>query len=75
MAVVVAGQLEDMKTELRGAIVEARKAKAGLLLSPPSTLDGDLVGLRLARNLVGRMPPGRGILALHGDATVVQVPL
>ncbi len=74
-AVVVAGQLEDMKTELRGAVVEAKKAKTGLLLSPPSTLDGDLVGLRLPRNLIGRMPAGRGVFALHGDAVVVQVPL
>lgn len=74
-AVLVAGQLEDLKVELRGTIVEAKKAKAGLLLSPSSTLDGDVVGLRLARNLVGRMPPGRGFLALQGAATLVQVPL
>lgn len=75
VAVVIAGQLEDMRSELRGVIVEVKKAKAGLLLSPPSTLDGDLVGLRLPRNLVGRTPPGRGIFALHGEAMVVQVPL
>ncbi len=74
VAAVVAGQLEDMKMELRGVIGEAKKAKTGLLLSPPSTLDGDLVGLRLSRNQVGRMPPGRGLLALHGEAVVVQVP-
>jgi S-DNA-T family DNA segregation ATPase FtsK/SpoIIIE len=64
-----------MKNELRGAVVEAKKAKAGLLLSPPSTLDGELVSLRLPRNPVGRTPPGRGILALHGQPSVVQVPL
>jgi DNA segregation ATPase FtsK/SpoIIIE, S-DNA-T family len=74
VAVVVGGQLDDLKTELRGTIVEAKKAKAGLLLSPPSTLDGDVVGLRLPRNLVGRMPPGRAILGLQGEARVVQVP-
>ena len=39
--------------------MEARKSKTGLLLSPASSFDGDLVGLRLARNLVGRMPAGR----------------
>lgn len=75
VAVVAAGQLEEMKSELRGTIVEARKAKAGLLLSPSSTLDGDLVSMRLPRNLVGRMPPGRGLLALHGETMLVQVPL
>ncbi|MGH9041620.1 MAG: FtsK/SpoIIIE domain-containing protein, partial [Acidimicrobiia bacterium] len=74
-AIVVAGQVEEMKNELRGCIVEAKKAKAGLLLSPASTLDGELVGLRLARTLVGRTPPGRGVMSLHGEATMVQVPL
>jgi S-DNA-T family DNA segregation ATPase FtsK/SpoIIIE len=75
VAVVVAGQLDDLKSELRGTIVEARKAKAGLLLSPPSTLDGELVGLRLTRNLIGRMPAGRGLLASNGEAIPIQVPL
>ena len=74
-AIVVAGQIDDLKSELRGAVVEARKAKAGLLLSPPSALDGDLVGARLPRQLVGRMPAGRGILAVDGEVSVVQVPV
>jgi len=75
VALIVAGQIEDLKMELRGTIVEARKAKTGLLLSPPSTLDGDLLGLRLPRNLVGRMPPGRGLLARNGESVTIQVPL
>ncbi len=74
VAVVVGGQLDDLKNELRGTIVEAKKSKAGLLLSPPSTLDGDLIGLRLPRNLTGRMPPGRAVLGLDGEARIVQVP-
>ena len=74
-AIVVAGQIDDLKSELRGSVVEARKAKAGLLLSPPSALDGDLVGARLPRQLVGRMPTGRGIIALDGEVSVVQVPV
>jgi DNA segregation ATPase FtsK/SpoIIIE, S-DNA-T family len=72
---VVAGSLEELKTEMRGVIAEAKKAKAGLLLSPPSTLDGDVVGVRLTKNLVGRTPPGRGLLARHGEVEVIQVPL
>ena len=75
LAVVVGGQLEDLKSELRGTIVEARKAKAGLLLSPPSALDGDLIGARLPRAWLGRMPPGRAILALDGEVSIVQVPV
>jgi S-DNA-T family DNA segregation ATPase FtsK/SpoIIIE len=74
-AVVVAGSLDELKSEVRGVVAEAKKAKAGLLLSPPSTLDGDVVGVRLTKNVVGRNPPGRGLFALHGDVEVVQVPL
>ncbi|MGQ0679491.1 MAG: FtsK/SpoIIIE domain-containing protein [Actinomycetota bacterium] len=73
-AVVVAGVIDDLKADLRGSITEARRAKAGLLLSPSSTLDGDLVGVRLARNQVGRTSPGRGILAVDGRTILVQVP-
>jgi S-DNA-T family DNA segregation ATPase FtsK/SpoIIIE len=75
VGLVVAGQLEEMKNEIRGVIVEAKKAKAGLLLSPSSSFDGELVSLRLPRNLTGRMPAGRGVLAVNGEPTVVQVPL
>jgi S-DNA-T family DNA segregation ATPase FtsK/SpoIIIE len=73
--VVVGGNLEDVRSEMRGVVAEAKKPKAALLLSPGSSMDGDLVGLRLPKNLTGRMPPGRGIFALHGDATMVQVPM
>ena len=75
VGLVVAGALEEMKNEIRGVIVEAKKAKRGLLLSPPSSFDGELISLRLPRNLTGRMPAGRGVLALDGEPVVVQVPL
>jgi S-DNA-T family DNA segregation ATPase FtsK/SpoIIIE len=73
-AVVMAGLTDDLKNTLKGTIVDVRKAKAGLLLSPESTLDGELIGVRLPRNLIGRTPPGRGIVGLHGEAKVTQVP-
>ena len=73
-ALAVAGPMEEMKTELKGVVAGARKSRAGLLFSP-SALDGELVGLRLPRNLAGRTPPGRGVLGLFGEAYVVQVPL
>lgn len=75
VGLVVAGQVEEMKSEIRGVVVEARKAKAGLLLSPASSFDGELVGIRLPRNLLGRMPAGRGVLVLAGETNVVQVPV
>ena len=58
VAVVVAGPIEEMKTELRGVIAEARRARTGLLLSPSSSFDGDLVGVRLAA-VDGRAHAGR----------------
>jgi hypothetical protein len=74
-AVVVGGNLEDVRGEMRGVVAEAKKPKAALLLSPGSSMDGDLVGIRLPKKLTGRMPPGRGIFPAQGDMTVVQVPL
>jgi S-DNA-T family DNA segregation ATPase FtsK/SpoIIIE len=73
--VVVGGNLEDVRSEMRGVVAEAKKPKAALLLSPGSSMDGDIVGIRLPKNLTGRMPAGRGIFAVHGEATVVQVPM
>jgi hypothetical protein len=46
-----------------------------LLLSPASSFDGDLAGVRLAASLVGRQPPGRGYLLRGGECLLVQVPL
>jgi S-DNA-T family DNA segregation ATPase FtsK/SpoIIIE len=72
---VVAGELDELKNELRGTIVETRKSKLGLLLSPPSSLDGDVVGVRLARSQTGKLGAGRGWFAQQGETTLVQVPL
>ena len=74
MAVVAAGPIEEMKTELRGVIAEARRARTGLLLSPSSSFDGDLVGVRLAPSMIGRLPAGRGCLVRGGESLLVQVP-
>ncbi|MDQ2728164.1 MAG: FtsK/SpoIIIE domain-containing protein [Actinomycetota bacterium] len=75
LVAVVAGPTEELKVELRGTVAEARKATAGMLFSPSSTFDGDLVGVRLPKPFVTRMPPGRACLAWRGDWFLVQVPL
>lgn len=74
LVAVVAGPTEALKVELRGVVAEARKATAGLVFSPSSSFDGDLVGMRLPKPFVARMPPGRACLALRGDWLLVQVP-
>ncbi|MDQ6838680.1 MAG: FtsK/SpoIIIE domain-containing protein [Actinomycetota bacterium] len=75
LAPVVAGPIEEMKTELRGVVAEARRGSAGILFSPSSSFDGDLIGLRLPKSFVNRTPPGRGCLAMAGEWLSVQVPV
>lgn len=72
---VAAGATEALATTYRPWVVDARRSRAGLLLGPRSTLDGELVGVRLPRTAVGRLPPGRGILVIQGEVAPVQVAL
>jgi len=71
-AVVLAGGTDQLLATYRGAIAEARRSRCGLLLNPNSPVDGDLLGLRLP-HLPPMRTPGRGVLALRGQVTVVQV--
>jgi S-DNA-T family DNA segregation ATPase FtsK/SpoIIIE len=51
-------------------------AGAGLLLAPSGSLDGSAIGLRrLTPEMVANPRPGRGILAVAGEPSDVQVPL
>jgi len=74
---VLAGHAEDICTGLSGWQVDAKRSRQGALLSPQSATDGDLIGVRLPRSLMGgAVQPGRALLHL-GDAQlqVVAVPL
>jgi S-DNA-T family DNA segregation ATPase FtsK/SpoIIIE len=73
--VIAAGTSEDLQTTYRGFTLEIRRSRCGLLLSPQSTLDGDLVGARLSRTGAGRVQAGRGILVVRGELTPIQVAL
>jgi S-DNA-T family DNA segregation ATPase FtsK/SpoIIIE len=76
-ALVIAGSSDEMSGIYRGVTVEARRNRCGLLLAPTSALDGDLLGVKLPRGLgsSGGMvaQAGRGMLALRGALTTVQV--
>ncbi|MGH3850664.1 MAG: hypothetical protein ACRDRT_13330, partial [Pseudonocardiaceae bacterium] len=56
--------------------VDVKKARRGLLLAPQSITEGDLIGIRPPRSLLGQPPqPGRGLLHLgDGEPRVIQVP-
>lgn len=76
-ALVIAGDADGLGAGFAGWLVEMKKARRGLLLSPQSLTDGDLVGVRVPRNIVGQaVQPGRGLLHLgHGELITVQVPV
>jgi S-DNA-T family DNA segregation ATPase FtsK/SpoIIIE len=73
-AVVAAGTTGDLASQYRGFVVDVRRSRSGLLLSPQSQGDGDLLGVRLPRNMIPG-PLGRGLLVLGGAVTPVQAAL
>ncbi len=71
--VVAAGTTEELVTGYRGFVVDLRKARTGLLLSPQSAGDGDLLGVRLSRTTGGEVVPGRGLLVRRGRVEPLQL--
>jgi hypothetical protein len=69
-AVVAAGTTADLSSQYRGFVVDLRRSRSGLLLSPQSQGDGDLLGVRLPRNMAAG-PLGRGLLVVNGAVTRV----
>jgi S-DNA-T family DNA segregation ATPase FtsK/SpoIIIE len=76
LALVIAGDEEDVCSGFSGWQVDAKKARRGILLSPQESSSGDLIGLRLSRSLVGgQIAPGKGMLHLgDGELRTVVVP-
>jgi S-DNA-T family DNA segregation ATPase FtsK/SpoIIIE len=75
LALIVAANIDDIATVLRGVLVEAKRGKRGLLLSPTSTMDGTAFGGAIPRPLLGRAAPGRGVLPVDGEFVLVQLPV
>ncbi|MEU6349790.1 FtsK/SpoIIIE domain-containing protein [Streptomyces sp. NPDC047072] len=74
--VLAAGNAESLSLSLAGWMGQMKRNRCGMLLSPQGLGDGEVIGVRLTRGLVGAAPqPGRGLLHL-GDGTLrgVQVP-
>jgi S-DNA-T family DNA segregation ATPase FtsK/SpoIIIE len=75
--VLAAGNAESLSLSLAGWMGQVKRNRTGRLLSPQNLADGEVIGVRLTRGVVGQAPqPGRGLLHL-GDGTplTVQVPL
>jgi S-DNA-T family DNA segregation ATPase FtsK/SpoIIIE len=73
---LVAGNAESLGLSLAGWIGQVKRNRTGLLLSPQNLADGEVIGVRLSRGLVGSPPlPGRGVLHLgDGLLRTVHVP-
>jgi len=74
IVVVAAATTDDLlQSRFRGWLADARRSRAGLLLCPGSSYDGEVFDLKLPRSLTGGWPPGRGLLVARGSARPVQV--
>ncbi|MFJ4783387.1 FtsK/SpoIIIE domain-containing protein [Streptomyces sp. NPDC088794] len=77
LAVVIAGDEDEICDGFSGWQVDAKKARRGILLSPQESGSGELIGIRTNRSMVGGpVTPGKGMLHLGGgDHVTVTTPL
>jgi S-DNA-T family DNA segregation ATPase FtsK/SpoIIIE len=75
-ALLAGGNADALGNAIGGWVAHLRRNRQGLLLAPQSTTDGDLIGVRLGRGVIGTPTvPGRGLLHLgDGHLAAVQVP-
>ncbi|MFD3585683.1 FtsK/SpoIIIE domain-containing protein [Streptomyces sp. NPDC058683] len=76
LAVVIAGDEDEICDGFSGWQVDAKKARRGILLSPQESGSGELIGVRTTRAMVGGpIQPGRGMLHLgSGEHVTVTTP-
>ncbi len=73
LRLVLGGNADSICTGLSGWQVDAKRSRQGALLSPQQTMDGDLVGVRVPRSIVGQpVQPGRALVHL-GDGALLTV--
>ncbi|MDH6217773.1 FtsK/SpoIIIE domain-containing protein [Streptomyces pseudovenezuelae] len=77
LAVVIAGDEDEICDGFSGWQVDAKKARRGILLSPQESGSGELIGIRTNRSMVGGpVTPGKGMLHLgSGDHVTVTTPM
>ena len=71
--VLAAAERVAAQRAFSGWLRELRKDEHGLLLSPDTETDGELLGVRLPRRTNPVYPPGRGYLVERGTVELVQV--
>jgi S-DNA-T family DNA segregation ATPase FtsK/SpoIIIE len=73
LLVAVAGTAEAFTAAYRGLGALARTSRCALLLGRCGVAERDLAGTAVPRTAAG--PPGRALLAVHGEVALLQVPL
>ncbi|MCX4478601.1 FtsK/SpoIIIE domain-containing protein [Streptomyces cellulosae] len=74
LGLIAAGAVDTLSSQYRGFVVQARRSRTGLLLSPQGTQDGEMFSIRLPSN-VGGGPTGRGLFVQGGEVMPAQAVL
>jgi S-DNA-T family DNA segregation ATPase FtsK/SpoIIIE len=71
-----AGSGETLGQALGGWLAEAKRSRQGVLLSPQSSVDGDLIGTRIPQSLLRTgIRPGRGhVVDAMGVLRTITIP-
>ena len=73
LALVLAGDPDTLASGFSGWLADARRSRRGCLTAPQTLPEGDLIGVRLPRDCIGRPPrPGRALLNA-GDGALVTI--
>jgi S-DNA-T family DNA segregation ATPase FtsK/SpoIIIE len=71
-SMIIAGTNDDMARTYNGFIADCRRSRSGVLLGVTSSDDGEILGLRLPRNVSPLGPVGRALIAKPGASLPVQ---
>jgi DNA segregation ATPase FtsK/SpoIIIE, S-DNA-T family len=71
-SMIIAGTSDDMSRMYSGFIADCRRSRSGALLGVASSDDGEILGLRLPRNVSSLGPAGRILIAKAGFSLPAQ---
>ena len=73
---IAAGNADALSTAIGGWAAQIRRNRTGLIIAPQAITEGEAIGVRLPRGVIGQQPrPGRAYLHLGDNRLIaVQVP-
>ncbi|MFD9861975.1 FtsK/SpoIIIE domain-containing protein [Streptomyces alboflavus] len=76
LGLIAAGAVDTLSSQYRGFVVQARRSRNGLLLSPQGSADGEMFSIRLSSNSAASGgPTGRGLFVQGGEVVSAQAVL